>query len=437
MEIVILLSFCAGLTVCVLLGRSILYALLFGLLLFFLYGKRKGFSWGELARTALSGVRTIRKILLVFLLIGALTAVWRASGTIPLIVCSAITFVHPSVFYLAAFLLNCVVSVLMGTSFGTAATTGAVCMSMSAVLGLHPALAGGAVLSGIYFGDRWSPVSTSALLVCEVTDTDLFSNLKKMLQTALLPFLLACVVYAVLGLSIRGTAVPPDIEAAFSRQFALRWPALLPVAAILLLSAFRVHVKWTMLVSIVLAAVCCVTLQKMPLLSVCRMMLLGFETSDPQLAAMLNGGGVVSMAKGLAIVCISSAYSGIFRQTGLLDGTKHILSRIACAATPFTAIACSALVSNVIGCSQTLSILLTHQLCGDLEPDPQTLAVDLEDTSVIIAPLVPWSLACAVPLASISAPAASVLAACYLYFLPLARLADSFLQKARQNAGKR
>ena len=92
MEIVILLSFCAGLTVCVLLGRSILYALLFGLLLFFLYGKRKGFSLGELARTALSGVRTIRKILLVFLLIGALTAVWRASGTIPLIVCSAITF---------------------------------------------------------------------------------------------------------------------------------------------------------------------------------------------------------------------------------------------------------------------------------------------------------------------------------------------------------
>lgn len=32
-------------------------------------------------------------------------------------------------------------------------------------IGMPPAMVGGAILAGVYFGDRMSPVSTSALLV--------------------------------------------------------------------------------------------------------------------------------------------------------------------------------------------------------------------------------------------------------------------------------
>ena len=55
-------------------------------------------------------------------------------------------------------------------------------------------------MSGIYFGDRCSPVSTSALLVSELTQTDIFSNIKKMIQTALGPFILTCMIYVVMGM---------------------------------------------------------------------------------------------------------------------------------------------------------------------------------------------------------------------------------------------
>lgn len=436
MELGVLGCFCAGLLACVISGRSILYALAFGLALFLLYGKYKGFAWGHLLRTALSGVRTIRKILLVFLLIGALTAVWRASGAIPVIICSAAKLIQPSIFYLAAFLLNCGVSVLTGTSFGAAATMGVVCTAMAEALRLNPVFTGGAVLSGIYFGDRWSPVSTSALLVCEVTGTELFSNLKLMARTALLPFLLSCGVYAALGLSGGEGAAALDIRSAFAREFSLHWSAFLPVAAILLLSAFRAPVKWSMLASILLAAAVCIFVQGMSFWEVCRTMVLGFRAGDPELAPMMNGGGVISMFNCLAIVCLSSAYSGLFRETGLLEGAKRLLTRVCRKATPFAAVLCAAGVSNIIGCSQTLSIMLTNQLCGELEPDAQKMAIDLEDSSVILAPLVPWSLASAVPLASIGASAACIPAACYLYLLPLVRLAGSFWQKTRQPAGK-
>ena len=66
-------------------------------------------------------------------------------------------------------------------------------------------LLGGAMLSGVYFGDRCSPVSTSALLVSELTETNIYDNIKRMLKTALVPFLLSCGVYAALGMAKSGS----------------------------------------------------------------------------------------------------------------------------------------------------------------------------------------------------------------------------------------
>lgn len=81
---------------------------------------------------------------------------------------------------LASFLLCSLVSFLTGTAFGTAATMGVICMTMAKSMNVSDVLAGGAILAGIYFGDRCSPVSTSALLVSELTKTDLYENLKGM-----------------------------------------------------------------------------------------------------------------------------------------------------------------------------------------------------------------------------------------------------------------
>jgi NhaC family Na+:H+ antiporter len=73
----------------------------------------------------------------------------------------------------------------------------------------------------------------------------------------------------------------------------------------------------------------------------------------------------------------------------------------------------------MIACNQTLTIMLTDQLCRDTDRDSSRFAITLEDTAVVIAPLVPWSIAAAVPLTSVGAPPDSVLFACFLYLLPI------------------
>ena len=183
----VLALFCMGLLLCLALDVSMIWALTGGLALFLLYGRHKGFSRRELADMVLEGVKTVSNILIAMCLIGAMTALWRAAGTVSAIVSYASVLIRPEIFLLMTFLLNALVSVLTGTSFGTAATMGVICVTMGAALGIDLRLIGGAVLSGAFVGDRCSPVSTSALLVAAVTGTDLYDNIRRMLRTALVP----------------------------------------------------------------------------------------------------------------------------------------------------------------------------------------------------------------------------------------------------------
>ncbi|MBQ2153435.1 MAG: sodium:proton antiporter [Oscillospiraceae bacterium] len=421
MEWIVLGLFCAALILGLILNISMLWALGFGLVLFWLYGRHKGFSWRELAKMTWEGVATVWKILFTFLLIGVMTALWRAAGTVPFIVCQAADLIRPSIFLLMTFLLNCVISVLTGTSFGTAATMGVICAAMGTAMDVSPVLTGGAILSGVFFGDRCSPVSTSALLVAAITETNIYDNIRSMLRSALVPFLLTCGIYAALGLSVHGTAAGLDLRAVFEGSFRLHWTALIPAAVILILAAFRVNVRWAMTASILAAVPVCLLVQRLPVQEVLLSALRGFKPADPEAAALVSGGGVLSMLNVSAIVCISSSYSGLFQKTGLLDGCKRGVDRMNRVAGRYRATLLTSIPAGMAACNQTLAILLTEQLCRTHYEDKKDLALDLEDTAAITSPLVPWCIAGAVPLAMVGAPSTALFLACYLWLIPVWR----------------
>ena len=422
MEWLVLGLFCGMLLSCIALDLPILWALGAGLLLFLAYGVRKGFPLKELLKTALNGVLTVRNILLTFMLIGVLTALWRAAGTIPYIVVQATKLIRPSVFVLMTFLLNAGVSVLTGTAFGTAATMGVICAAMGAALGVSPFWTGGAVLSGVFFGDRCSPVSTSALLVAQLTGTNIFDNIRSMIRSAAVPFALTCAVYLIAGTLGAPSGALPDLSGVFSREFTLTAPALIPAAVILILSLLRVNVKAAMAASILTAVPLCL-LRGMDVITLLRTALTGFVPHDPQVAAMVSGGGVTSMLRVAGIVCLSSSYAGIFQKTGLLDPARDAVSRLAGRLGRLPAMGLTSILCGMVACNQTLCIMLTHQLCGGLDRDGASFALDLEDTAVVLSALIPWSIAAAVPLASVGAPLTAIAAGCYLYLLPLWRMA--------------
>lgn len=418
-ELIILAIFAASLFLCIGLNLSILLALLFGFALFFAYGIFRKHSVREMFSFAFSGIRTTRNILITFLLIGISTSLWRAGGTIPYIVYYSTRFCTPQTMVLFTFLLCCLISVLTGTAFGTAATMGVICVTLANSMGIPVLCTGGAVLAGSYFGDRCSPMSTSALLVSSLTRTNLFQNLKTMVKTSLIPFLITCILYLILGMRFEVCQETSSIRELFAESFVFHPVVLIPAAVIIVFSLFRINVKITMGISILCSIAVSVLIQGFSFPELLRAAVLGFQPADPEVAALLSGGGLLSMLKVCAIVCLSSCYSGMFDRTGLLDGVREKLLWISKKITPFGGILLTSILTAMISCNQTLTIMLTHQLCADTEKNPDHMASHLENTAVVIPPLIPWSIASTVTLTSVGAPMLSIVTGFYLYLLPL------------------
>ena len=231
-SIIVILLFSLSLIVCLLLKYSVIYALIVGYIIFITYGFMKGHNLIVLIKKSFEEVLTVKNILLVFVLIGMITALWRASGTIAFIVYMGSKLISPSILILLTFLLCSILSVLIGTSLGTAATMGVICASIGKTMGINPYYVGGAVLSGIYFGDRCSPMSTSALLIAELTKTNLYTNIKLMIKTSIIPFVMTCLFYLFLGLKSTVSSVNIDVTEIFKQNYNLNIIVIIPAILI-------------------------------------------------------------------------------------------------------------------------------------------------------------------------------------------------------------
>lgn len=424
MELFILSLFCISLFLCLLLNLSILIGLCFGFILFNLYGLYKGYSLRELLHFSSEGIQTVKNILFTFILIGILTASYRQAGTIAYIVSFASQFMQPSVFLLLSFLLNCFISFLTGTAFGTAATMGVICLAMGQSMGMPTPLLGGAILAGSYFGDRCSPISTSALLVASITNTNIYKNIKDMIQSAKIPFIISCILYLIVGFFFCSHSNIPNMTSIFSNEFNLSIFCTIPMFVLLILSLCKVETKKSMSFSILSALFIILWIQKTPINALPKLFIFGFSANHSEVAKLLNGGGIQSMVKVFAIVCLSSAYAGLFKRTGLLLGIQSKVNKLSQKTNSYMSILIISILTGIIACNQTLTIMLTKQLTLNLQEDKK-YALYLEDSAVVISPLIPWSIAGAVPLASVNAPTLSIVFAFFLYLLPIYQIISS------------
>ncbi|WP_339000758.1 Na+/H+ antiporter NhaC family protein [Fusobacterium animalis] len=417
-SIIAILLFSLSLITCLLLKFSVVYALVIGYIIFIIYGLIKRHNLIILIKKSFEGVLTVKNILLVFILIGMITALWRASGTIAFIVYMGSKLVSPSILILLTFLLCSILSVLIGTSLGTAATMGVICVSIGKTMGVNPYYVGGAVLSGIYFGDRCSPMSTSALLIAELTKTNLYTNIKLMIKTSIIPFIVTCLFYLLLGFKSTISNISVNVTEIFKQNYNLNIIVIIPAILIVILSILKINVKKTMLVSIVISFIIAIFIQRDSIVALINYCIFGYHHPNERLNLMMKGGGILSMVNVSLIVGISSSYSGIFKETKMLVSLKKHLKDFSKKTSSYFVIFLSSIISGAIACNQSLGTILTNELCGELV-EKQKMAIILENTIVLLAGLIPWNIAMGVPLKTIGIGVMSGIYAFYLYFLPL------------------
>ena len=421
MQYIILGIFILSLGICVVGNLSILYALLLGMFLFMFYAYKIGFNKREIFNMLMEGVLKIKNILIIFGLIGILTAVWRISGTIPFILYYSVNLIKPEIFLLSTFLLCSAMSFLIGTSMGTAGTMGVICMMISNTIGIDSLMTGGAILSGIYFGDRCSPMSSSAQLVAVLTDTEIYINIKNMIYTSIIPFIISCIFYYFISRDTLEVKLNTQYVKLLGEYFDLNIVTIVPAFLILAFALLKINVKISIGISIIMACIISIFVQNVSIQELVLCIINGYKSTsgDEVIGTLLNGGGLLSMVKVAGIVFISSTYSGILSKTDILKSIKNKVSSLSKKTTSFGISIIVSMLTVCVSCNQTLAVMLVNELCGDLYKDKYELACSLENTVIVISALIPWSIAVAVPFQIIGATSKSISYAVYLILLPI------------------
>jgi Na+:H+ antiporter, NhaC family len=405
-------------------GVFVGYPLMLSLIIFIIIGIKRGFSTKALFIMVFKGGIKSLVVLKIFILIGGITAAWMASGTVPAIVYYGLKLLRPDLFILSAFLISAFVSFLIGTSFGTIGTVGIALMVMARGGGVSTSLTAGAILSGAYFGDRCSPMSSSANLIATLTKTDIYINIKNMFKTSSVPFITTCLIYFIISTRYPLNSLGNNITSQISSVYNVQLVTLLPAAIILIFSIFKFNVRTLMLLSILIASVLGITLQNLTLIDMIRFIIFGYNMPfESPLHSIIKGGGIISMLKVALVVFISSGFTGIFEGTEMLKSVEELLGRVKGRSNTFLTTIFVSIASAAFGCSQALAVILTHMLVKkNYEANSikeEELAVDLENTAIVIAPLIPWNIAVLVPLTTLEAGTGSILFAVYLYLIPL------------------
>lgn len=402
---------------------SMIIALLVGLVAFMAVGKHRGASIGDMARMSIEGNKSSLIVIEVMCIIGFVTATWRVSGTITVFVYYGMRVITPSLFLIITFLLAALLSYALGTSFGVAGTVGVIFMTLARSGGVDPVLTAGVLMSGVYFGDRGSPVSSSANMVASVSETKIYDNVKQMMRTAILPFILALAVYAVLSFRNPISHVDGELVKAFESEFILSAWAFIPAVFMLILPLLKLGVITAMGTSIVSGILVAYLVQGVPLIEVLKICIMGYSAEGDGLAAILNGGGLVSMLEIVGILIISSCYSGIFSGTGMLDGMQEKLNVMCGRLGRYAVMLGISLISAMIFCNQTIATLI----CADLLKKPyldgggskEEMAIDMENSVILISCMIPWCIGCSVPLSFFGVGPECLPYAVYMYAVPI------------------
>lgn len=417
LEILILILFMVNLFVAIIFDISIVFALFVNLILLSIYSYIKSFSIREIWSMTFTGIRDTKTILIVFSLIGMITGIWRLSGTIAYIIYHGTSFISPRFFYVGVFIFNSAISFLTGTSFGTASTAGIISMSISNAMGFNPVVCGGAILSGCFFGDRSSPMSTSALLVATLTKTDLYVNLKNMFRTCILPLILTLVTYQVFNLGTQARVDKESIEM-IREIFNFNFLLIIPTLSIIILSILKIDLKINMIISIGISIIFALLIQDKTLAEVFHALIFGLHL-DSAAGKLINGGGFFSMFKMLLIVGTSSGYFGFFKETDLLVGVKKFVNRMFSKLPKMLVMSLMSTMISVFSSNQTLSIMLTYEMARESYDDRDKLALDMENSAVMTPVYIPWNIAGRTPMEMIGAPIVSVYFSFYHHYIIL------------------
>lgn len=123
------------------------------------------------------------------------------------------------------------------------------------------------------------------------------------------------------------------------------------------------------------------------------------------------------------ILLLSNAVGGIFEGAKLLAPVEGLIARLARRIGRFGAMIITSVCACAVFCNQTIGIVMCrqcmHNSYGNSPDERNAMMLDIANSVTVIAALIPWCIACSVPITAMGCGLGAVPFAAYLYLLPL------------------
>ncbi len=374
-----------------------------GLALASLVGVRLGLGWGEIEKGLFHVIHVALPSVSVLLTVGMIIGVWIASGTVPSIIYYGLLLVSPEWFLATAMLICAVVSVSLGTSWGTVGTVGLALMGIGAGFDIPMYWTAGAIVSGAFFGDKISPLSDTTNLASAVTATDIFAHIRNLMPTTVPAMLIALVIYVLVGFFvIDGAAVSFEkIEAithGLDANFNISVWLLLPALVVMALAIRQYPPIPSLFAGVVVGAVTAMLTQGESVEALFDYANNGYaiSTGIMEIDSLLNRGGVQSMMWTVSLILIALGFGGALERTGCLEA---IISAIRKRVHSFAGIQSAAIgtsfATNLVAGDPYLSIALPGRMYAPVYRgmgySTLNLSRGVEEGGTLMSPLIPWN----------------------------------------------
>lgn len=371
-------------------------------------GVLRGVRWAELEASVAATLARAAMPLMILLAIGGLIGIWMAAGIIPTLIVYGSQVLNPEGFYLAALLISALVALVVGSSWTTAGIVGIALMGVAAASGLSLPMTAGAIISGVYFGDKLSPLSDTTNLAAALAGTPLFTHVRYLLWTTVPALVLAMVVFAAaswLGAGQADSAGLADLVQTLRTQFHTPVWLLLPFLGLFLMACVGVPALVAILLSTLIGGLFGALAQGQALAEGTAVLPLYWaavahghtaDTGSVLANDLLSRGGMDSMLSTVWLILSAMFFSGMMERSGclarLLEAVLRLFRR---GQSILLGAGSTALLTNVVAGDQYVSLVIASRMYADEVQSrglrPETLSRTSEDFGTVTSVLVPWN----------------------------------------------
>ncbi|KAF5054400.1 Na+/H+ antiporter NhaC [Oscillibacter ruminantium] len=362
-----------------------------------------GHTFSDMLAGMLDQLNASMEAILILCTVGILVASFIMSGTIPALIYYGLDLLTPKLFLPIGCIMCAVVGLACGSSWTATATIGIAFLGIGAGLGINPAITAGMIISGAYVGDKFSPLSDTTNLAAAVAKTGLFDHVTAMVSTTAPTFVIALILYTILGLNIDTAGYDPtvatDLQAAIYNGFNINPFLLVPILVIIAACIMKLPGLVGIAISVGCGVLFAAIFQGMTDISTIFNTLhygTGFESGNELADNLLSRGGMDHQMWTINLILLAVAYGGALARCGCVESLfgklKNKLHSVGSLilATLLTSLFCDATM-----CDQFLGIGVPAPLYAEKYDEMglgrNMLSRTLEDCGTLWAVMFPWT----------------------------------------------